>query len=543
MNLAPERAATESRPLESMRGSGTLWAPLRVPVFQHLFVADLLSDIGTFMQGVGAAWLMVSLGASPTLVALTQTASSLPFFVFALPAGAIGDIVDRRKLILYCEYWMTGVATLLAAATIFGFVSPWLLLVLTFALAAGDAIETPTWRALLPELVGKGDLAAASALNGIEFNFARAVGPALAGVLIAAAGVGAAFIVNVMSFVGVIVVIARWKGPQRRRLAPAETVSGATIAAARYVRHSPALRVVMLRAGVTMFAASALLALLPSVARTASDRPIVYGILLGCFGIGAVLGALAMQPARGRWALETVASSAVLMLGLTIIVAGAVRAIPLLAATMLVAGAGWLVFISLISALVQTLAPHWARARVLAVFILVFQGGVAAGCAFWGAVAARAGIPATFVVAGVCTIATVVIGAFARLPDESVDLTPWNHWRMPAVVQEAASAVDHGLVLVAVRYHVRQQHEQEFLHAMERYGRIRRRDGATWWNVFRDVEHASVFVETFLVTSWAEHMRQHERFTQGDRAVEARVRLHLEEVPTTEHLIQAELEA
>src|SRR5262249_22944030 len=179
-----------------------------------------------------------------------------------------------------------------------GVVPPPLLLGLTFALSAGDAMETPTWRAVLPELVGKADLAAASALNGIEFNFARAVGPALAGALIAAAGVGAAFMVNVLSFVGVIVIIARWKRPARIRLAPLETVSGATIAAVRYVRYSPELRLVMLRAGLTMFAASALLALLPTVARSMSNRPIVYGVLLGCFGIGAVFGALTMQPAR-----------------------------------------------------------------------------------------------------------------------------------------------------------------------------------------------------------------------------------------------------
>src|SRR5712675_3700778 len=187
-------------------GPPSLWRPLRTSLFRNLLIADVMSDIGTFMQTVGAAWLMVSLGAGPMYVALTQTASALPFFVFALPAGAIGDIVDRRRLILYTEFWMVGVAAVLAVATIMGLISPWLVLVLTFALSAGDAFETPTWRAVLPELVAKEDLAAASALNGIEFNFARAIGPALAGVLIAAAGVGAAFLVNVASFVGVILV-------------------------------------------------------------------------------------------------------------------------------------------------------------------------------------------------------------------------------------------------------------------------------------------------------------------------------------------------
>src|ERR1700757_676803 len=196
--------SSESAPLGD--GTPTLWRPLRTPIFRNLLIADVMSDIGTFMQTVGAAWLMVSLGAGPMYVALTQTASALPFFVFALPAGSIGDIVDRRRLILYTEFWMLGVATVLAVATIMGFMSPWLLLVLTFALSAGDAFETPTWRAVLPELVSRDDLAAASALNGIEFNLARAVGPALAGMVIAVAGVSTAFMANVISFFGVILV-------------------------------------------------------------------------------------------------------------------------------------------------------------------------------------------------------------------------------------------------------------------------------------------------------------------------------------------------
>src|SRR5438105_8567021 len=220
------RAASRADSAESVPlGDGTpsLWRPLRTSIFRNLLIADVMSDIGTFMQTVGAAWLMVSLGAGPMYVALTQTASALPFFVFALPAGAIGDIVDRRRLILYTEFWMVGVATVLAAATIMGFISPWLLLGLTFALSAGDAIETPTWRAVLPEMVKKEDLAAASALNGIEFNFARAVGPALAGLVIAVAGGRAAFLLNVFSFLGELGFVGRWKRAARRRTPQPET--------------------------------------------------------------------------------------------------------------------------------------------------------------------------------------------------------------------------------------------------------------------------------------------------------------------------------
>ncbi len=530
--------SAESAPLGD--GTPSLWRPLRTPIFRNLLIADVMSDIGTFMQTVGAAWLMVSLGAGPMYVALTQTASALPFFVFALPAGAIGDIVDRRRLILYTEFWMVGVATVLAVATIMGLISPWLLLVLTFALSAGDAIETPTWRAILPEMVKKEDLAAASALNGIEFNFARAVGPALAGVIIAVAGVGTAFALNVVSFAGVIVLVARWKRPVRRRTTPPETLAGATVAALRYVRFSPSIRVLILRSGLTMFFASALLALMPSVAKSISDSPTGYGILLGCFGAGAVLGALTMQPARARWSEDAVASGGVAILGLMTAIAGFLHAMVALAATMLVAGAAWIVFISVMSALVQGLAPDWVRARVLSIFMLVFQGGLAAGSALSGALAARAGIQHALLWAGIGIMATTALGLVAKLPDATTDVSPWIHWRMPAIVKDVRPELDEGPVLVTLEYRVNRDQSQEFLDAIHEYGRVRRRDGAYRWGVYRDLEDADRYVETFLIRSWAEHLRQHERSTKADREVEDRLRTYVTGVPKVRHLVAAE---
>src|ERR1700734_2951329 len=372
--------------------SPNLWRPLRVTVFRNLLVADLISDAGAFMQNVGAAWLMVSLGAGPIYVALTQTAASLPYFLLALPAGSAGDIVDRRKLVLFTESWMMGIALLLAVFTIGGFMSPWLLLVLTFALSAGDAFETPAWSAILPELVPREDIASASALNGIEFNLARAIGPALAGLIIAAAGVATAFVANFVSFFGVILVVARWKRPVRKRSTPAESFSGATVAAIRYVRHSPAILTVLLRTGVVMFFSSALFALLPAVARSVNKTAVGYGLLLGCFGFGAIAGALAMQSARARWSTETVVSAGVVILGLVMVAISALHSLSTLAAVMLIGGAAWVIFISLINALVQNLAPDWVRARVLAIFILVYQGSYALGTATWGAIAQRSGV-------------------------------------------------------------------------------------------------------------------------------------------------------
>lgn len=523
----------------SKPSTSSLWHPLQIPLFRNLLVADLVSDVGTFMQGVGAAWLMVSLHAGPMCVALTQTAASLPFFLLALPAGSAGDIFDRRQLVLATESWMAGVAVIIVLLTVAGLMSPWLLLVLTFALSAGDAFETPTWRAILPELVPKPELAAASALNGIEFNLARAGGPALAGVVIAAAGVAAAFAANVLSFVGVILVVVKWKRPVRKRTSPPETLSGATVAALRYVRHSPAILNVVVRTGTVMFFSSAIFALLPTVARTLNKSATGYGLLLGCFGIGAIAGALIMQWARARWSSEVVVSAGVAILGVAIVVISMLHSLSTVALLMLVGGAAWVLFISLISALIQNLAPDWVRARVLAIFILVYQGSFAAGSAAWGAVAQRAGIGIALVSAGIGTIATTAFVLFAKLPDSTADLSPWNQWRIPVVVEEEESELAQGPVLVTVEYLVIPRHHAEFVRSIDQFERIRRRDGASRWGIYHDVEAADRYLEVFLVHSWAEHKRQHERMTQADHKVQQSLQACLVRDPEVRHLIFA----
>src|SRR5262249_54201708 len=414
-----------------MAAPTSLWRPLQTTTFRNLLVANVVSDIGAFMQSVGAAWLMLSFGARPFYGAVIQTASSVPFFLFALPAGSIGDIVDRRKLILFTETWMIGAAVVLTVLTVLGMMSPWLLLVLTFAISAGDAFEAPSWRAILSELVSKDDLANASALGGIEFNLARAVGPALAGGLIAAAGVGTAFALNAVSFIGVILVIALWKRPAGKRVAPAESIGGATVAALRYVRYSPAIRRVAFRAGIVLFFTCAIVALMPSVAHRASESPLGFGFLLGCFGTGAIVGALLLQPACSRWSAESVATGSVIILGSAIVVTAELRGLIPLGALMLAAGGAWIIFIALLSALVQNLAPEWVRARVLAVYMLAFQGGIAAGSALWGIVGDRLSLDAALISAGAGAILTTILAFKWKLPDAPADLSPWDHWRMP----------------------------------------------------------------------------------------------------------------
>jgi MFS family permease len=525
----------------SAQPAPSLWQPLRTKTFRNLLIADVVSDVGTFMQSVGAAWLMISLNAGPLYVALTQTASALPYFLFALPAGAIGDIVDRRKLILFTESWMVVVGLAVALLTIGGWISPLTLLILTFALSAGDAFETPTWRAVLPELVKKEDLAAASSLNGIEFNFSRAVGPGLAGVIVAAAGVGPAFLLNAASFVGVIVVIARWRRTPKKRTAPPETILGATVAGLRYVRYSPAIRALLIRSGSVIFFATGLTALLPLVARSVSNAPTVYGIMLGFFGLGAVVGAVTMQRARTRWSAEAVVSTGVAVYGLATLAAGTLRNLPALCAATFVAGAAWIMFISLVSVLVLNRTPDWVRARVLAVSTLVTQGGVAAGSASFGAIAAHFGVHHALLGAGIGTISTTCLALVWRLPDSTVDLTTWNHWRLPTLEDGVLpEGDDSGPVLVTVEYDVIPENVAEFIEAAHRYGRIRRRDGAMQWDIFRDLERPDLYLETFIVISWAEHLRQHERSTGADRDVEEQLFRFIRGTPKVRHLVSVE---
>jgi MFS family permease len=392
---------------------------------------------------------------------------------------------------------------------------------------------------VLPEFVPKKDLAAAAALNGIEFNFARAIGPALAGILIAAAGVGAAFLVNALSFLGVIIVVARWKRTVRKRTTPRETLTGATIAGLRYVRYSPAIRALIFRSGCVMFFASGLLALLPSVAHNVKDSTIVYGLLLGCFGLGAVLGALLLQPAQARLSTERVVSGGIVLFGVATIAAASLHALPALSMAILMGGAAWIVFISLFNVLILNLTPDWVRARVLAVSLVVFQGAVAAGSAAWGALAGRVGIQNALLWAGVGTVATAVLWLFLQLPNLNIDVTPWIHWPMPRIVNGTVAA-DAGPVLVTVEYDVIPEKTSEFLDAIREYGRIRRCDGASRWGVFRDLETESRYLETFIVDSWAEHLRQHERFAQADRAIEERVHSYTRSQPMVRHLVFAE---
>jgi MFS family permease len=518
------------------------WVPFSHPVFRALWIATIVSNIGTFMQSVGAAWLMTSLSTSPVMVALVQAASILPMFLLALPAGALADIIDRRGLLLVSQTWMMVAAALLAALTFLGATSPWLLLGFTFLLGLGAAMNAPAWQAIVPELVPRSELTQAISLNSAGFNVSRAVGPALGGIIVAAAGAGATFALNAVSFLAVMVVLYRWERPRTDTALPAERMVAAIHTGLRYVRHSPGLRAVFWRSGIFMVFTSSLWALLPLVVRVElGGSSADYGILLGCFGAGAVGGAAFLPRMRRYLPVEVILTGMTVIAAAMIVVTALVPRLDALVAAMIFSGAAWLVVLSLFNVAIQIAVPGWVRARVLAVYMLVFAGALSGGSAVWGAVASHQGLKAglLYAAAGLAALGLLSALRYRVILDEESDLSPSLHWPEPHLILEPKP--EHGPVLVTVEFLINPQDCREFAQAMRALSVIRRRDGAIRWGLFQDTANPARFLETFIVETWMEHRRQHERMTKADRIIEEQAfGFHnSDDRPQVQHLIYA----
>ena len=530
-----------SQPKSLARPGVSAWEPLRQPVFRALWIASLTSNIGTWMQNVGAAWLMTSLTPSPVVVALVQAATSLPVFLVGLPAGALADIVDRRRLLIVSQGWMLLSAAALGVLTLIGFMSSWILLALTFALGLGAAMNTPAWQAIVPEVVSPSELQEAVALNAAGFNVARAVGPALGGLIVGAAGPGPVFLLNAASFIAVMLVVYRWNRQRATSRLPAEHVIGAMRAGIRYVRNAPSLQAVLVRSGVLIVCAAGLWALLPLVARDQLGLGATgYGVLLGCLGIGAVTGATLLPRIKRKFSLDMLVAGATVVFAVATAALAYVQNVFLVGAAMVAGGIAWIALMSSFNAAAQTAAPEWVRARALAVYLLVFQGGMAVGSILWGALATRMGIRAALLVAVFGLIAGLMLITRYRLAEgEKIDLTPSLHWPEPRMI--VGLEPEGGPVLVEVEYFIELERAHEFTKAMDDVRRERLRDGAMRWGLFTDSANPNRFVETFLLESWVEHMRQHERVTKSDRMAEELARaFHIGAgTPKIVHLIHA----
>jgi MFS family permease len=517
------------------------WSPFQQSVFRNLWIATVASNVGTWMQSVGAAWLMTGLSKSPVLVALVQAASSLPLFLLALPAGALADIVDRRRLLLVTQVWMTVTAAVLGILTLLDLITPWLLLTLTFVLGLGAALNGPAWQAIVPELVPRRDLPQAISLNSAGFNLSRAVGPAAGGAVVAAAGAGATFVLNAVSFLGVLLVLYAWRREVTETVLPGERMVAAMYAGVRYVRHSQGLRAILVRAGIVMAFSSSMFALLPLVARyELASGPSGFGILLGAFGAGAVAGAIAMPGLRRFLSGELLNAFCTLVLAAMTAVMALVPLMWAVAAALFVGGAAWLILVSAFNVAMQLGVPAWIRARALAVYMLVFFGSLTIGSAVWGLVATHQSLKAALLYPALGLVASLLTMIRYRLNvDEETDLRPSLHWPEPHVVLEPDP--EQGPVLVVLEYQVDPAHARPFLKAMHALSAIRRRDGAIRWGVFQDIANPARFVETYVVETWVEHLRQHERLTKADRELEKRVLAYHEGPvpPAVSHLLYA----
>jgi MFS family permease len=387
------------------------WALLRRPLFRALWIASLTSSIGTWMHEVGAAWLMTSLTLSPVMVALMQTAGSLPIVLLALPAGAIADMLDRRRMLLFTQGWMLASAAALGVLTVLGATTPWLLLILTFALGAGAAMNAPAWQATTSEAVPRAELPAAVALTGVGLNLARAVGPAVGGIIVLATGAWAVFLLNSASFLGMIVVLSRWRRSIQPKQSPTRPVLKTIREGIRYASQSPTLRAVFVRTGVFVPFASALWALLPLLARYELELNCLgYGTLFGFLGVGSVIGGMFLPKLRRHFSTDTLVAAATIMFASATAALAEVRHFGLLCLILMVGGMAWITLMTSFNVATQTAVPSSIRARALALYLLIFHGGMAAGSILWGAVTEYTGVAvALFGAAGGLLVSLVAI--------------------------------------------------------------------------------------------------------------------------------------
>lgn len=523
-------------PAAQAAAPASAWAPLRLyPVFRALWIAQFASNVGTWMQTVGAQWLLVD--RSPLLVSLVQTASSLPIVLLALPAGAWADLVDRRRLLLGAQLAMFVAAAALAVATFLGVASPALILTLTFALGCGNAVASPAWQAIQPDLVDRGLLPQAAALNGLNMNLARAVGPAVGGLIVAAGGAGWVFALNAVSFVGIAAVVACWRAPERTEVGPRERLAEALVAGGRYVRHSLIVRRLLYRAVLFIPAASAIWALLPVVAAGQLQLGSAgYGLMLGAVGLGAVAGALLIPRVRARIGSARLVTGAMVVTAAAIVVVATVGNAVVVGIALLPVGGAWIAVMSSLNSALQLALPNWVRGRGLAYYLVVFQGAQALGALIWGVVADLTSLTTALLVAAAVLALGAVVGLRSPMPNTAnLDRTPSAHWPAPQLMFTPDPA--DGPVLVTLTYEVPEDNAVGFTDAMQRVGRARRRTGALRWELFRDGNDPTRFVESYLVGTWAEHLRQHEnRLTGADRRFEEEANAYALGEPQVSHL-------
>ncbi|TCH96345.1 MFS transporter [Roseococcus sp. SYP-B2431] len=502
------------------------FAPLRHPAFRLLWIANLASNTGLFIQNTAAGWLMTSLDPAPMMVSFVQASSMLPVFLLALPAGALADIMDRRIFLIGAQLWMMLMAALLCLMTWSGALGPWGLIAFTFALGAGLAMTFPAWAATTPELVPREDLVGAIALNGIGFNLTRAVGPAIGGLVVAWFGIEAAFALNALCILTLVVALFLWKREKIASRMPREHFLSAVRAGARFVAATPAMHAAILRAVVFFLFGSAVWGLLPLLVReTLALGPQAFGLLLGCMGAGAVAAGFVLPAMRARLDRSGLVFWSSLLSGLSLLILAALHHWAFAALGMLLYGVSWISAASTLQASAQMAAPSWVRARAIGIYQMCFFGAMALGSALAGWMAGRLGVELTMALFAAGAVAGAIGVRGWRLEGDAAAPPPKVALARPEPAAAELRAMLHegeNRVLEVVRYHVAPADRDRFRATMAECRRVRLRGGAALWRLYEDVAHPERWVELWTIESWEEHLREAARLTAEDRALLAR---------------------
>jgi len=514
------------------------FAPLRVAVFRDRWIASTVSNLGTWMQDTAGTWLMTSLTSSPLLIALMQTAASLPVLGLGLLAGATADLFDRRRLLIFWQSWMLGSVAVLAVLTFLGHISPWSLLAFTFLLNIGSAMNNPAWQAIIPELVPRKLIPDSVSLNAASNNLARALGPALGGLMVAAfkrtdTGTAYVFLLNSVSFAGVIWVLVNWKRiPLFKSALPSERMAASIRSGLRYVRYSPNLQASLLRAFTFTFFFSAIWSLLAVVARNDLHQGALgYGILNGSLGLGAVAAAFTLPRLRRRFITDHIIAAATFYNVFTLIVIARIHRPSIIIATLIVAGFTWTSTMASLNTSVQISVPAWVQARALGTYMMTFQGGLALGSVLWGAIAQRTSTPTALLCAAGGLAGTFpFVRRFHILRGGIPDTTPREPRRaaptltpFPDADPDAGDPAEAGPVRISIHYRIPLENYGEFTLAIHQLRGVRLRGGALRWGIYRDADDPKDLNETFIMESWLDYLRSRERMTAADEQIRLKV--------------------
>jgi MFS family permease len=498
-------------------GQPSAWAPLRNRVYRYLFIASFVSNIGTWMQSVAAQWFLVEKHSSDVIVAVVQTASLGPTLVFGLFAGVLADLFDRRRLLMFLQSYAVLVALALAVLTYLDRLGPTSLLMFTVAIGSASALAAPAWQAIQPEVVAREQIPAASVLGSVSGNAARAIGPAIGGVVVSLSGAAAAFAINALSFAAVIFALLAWKRPKQLAPIEREHFGQAMVSGVFYVANNPIFRRILLRAVLFLFPASAVLALLPvAAARRWHLGASGYGVALAAIGLGAVLSVVFAARLHRRVSDNVLLAGSAAVYGLAPL---AVAYLPFATATpvLVLSGMSWLITLTTLNAAAQLSLPRWVMARGLAVYLLVATGSQALGSYVWGAIATREGLRIALlgsaVMLGVVALSVAVLPLRPCTGTLSVDIS--TAWPTPTLVFEPCPG--DGPVLVTVRYRVPTENLHDFTEAMRAVRQSRLRTGGHSWRLYHSVGQPDTFLERFTVASWTEFERQRtERWLEFD---------------------------